>query len=412
MIDSTKRLKQCNFKLNTLLNLTQAINENLSASGLLERFEYILSHDLKIGKIAFFKKASTQWETVLINGFDLASISKLNIEKDLLRYEEIVYISNSPNPGLKGGDIIIPVIVNNKPAAYVMIGDIDEDMEGISPTLKHMGFIQTLANIITVAIENIRLFNESLRQESFRKEMELASRMQTMLIPDNEILPQNNYVHVSAFYRPHYEIGGDYYDFLLLDEDRIGFCIADVSGKGISAALLMSNFQANLRALFTADIPLQDLIGILNSRIVVNTKQEKFITFFVARFNYRTHTLEYVNAGHNPPVLFDMTSNTMIFLNKGCTGIGMLEEIPIVKKGIIEISNHSKLLCYTDGLVELLDDNGQEYGTKSIENEISNTKGIEDNINEIIRSYNVVEGSVKLFDDITLLGIEFFEAIK
>jgi phosphoserine phosphatase RsbU/P len=98
-------------------------------------------------------------------------------------------------------------------------------------------------------------------------------------------MPKNDHIKVTGFYHPHYEVGGDYYDCLKLSDTKTGFCIADVSGKGISAAILMSNFQASFRALFTADIDLELLIHKLNSIVVVNAAGEKFITFFVARYD-------------------------------------------------------------------------------------------------------------------------------
>ena len=162
--------------------------------------------------------------------------------------------------GFEGVDIIIPVFNNNVHLAFVFIGDIEEEGEGMSPVLKHLNFIQTISSIIIVAVENIRLFNESLRQEAIKKELELAARMQKVLIPDNTHMPQNPKVVVNGFYYPHYEVGGDYYDCIRLSETKTGFCIADVSGKGISAAMLMSNFQASLRALFTHDVDLEALV--------------------------------------------------------------------------------------------------------------------------------------------------------
>jgi len=171
----------------------------------------------------------------------------------------------------------------------------------VSPVIKHLHFVQTLSNIIVVAIENIRLFNESLRQEALKKELELASKMQSMLIPRKETLPRNEKLHLTAFYHPHFDVGGDYYDCIILNKDEVGFCIADVSGKGISAALLMSNFQANLRALFTHEISLPALVERLNERVISSANGEKFITLFIAKFNYRTNDLVYINAGHNAP---------------------------------------------------------------------------------------------------------------
>ncbi len=107
--------------------------------------------------------------------------------------------------------------------AFVFIGDIEEEGEGMSPVLKHLNFIQTISSIIIVAIENIRLFKESLMQEAIRKELEVAARMQKLLIPDNSHMPQNPKVVVNGFYYPHYEVGGDYYDCIKLSEykDRI-----------------------------------------------------------------------------------------------------------------------------------------------------------------------------------------------
>jgi sigma-B regulation protein RsbU (phosphoserine phosphatase) len=188
---------------------------------------------------------------------------------------------------------------NQTPLAFVLVGDIDDPSEGVSPTIKHMQFVQTLTNIVIVAIENKRLFKENLEREKMHKEMELASEVQTMLVPDLTKFPGHPKIDVEGFYLPHFEVGGDYYDIFELNHREIGFCIADVSGKGISAALLMSNFQANLRALFVSSIHLTDVITILNERIISSVHGEKFITLFIARYNSETNELRYINAGHN-----------------------------------------------------------------------------------------------------------------
>ena len=403
----TKRQKISNFKLSSLLAITEAINENLKVEDLLARYELLLKQDLNIGKILIYKYTGS-WECILASGLEKRHIRKIEVERDLVPFREITFVTSYSIPALEMIDIVIPVYRNGVPLAFVLIGDIDEEAEGLSPALKHVHFIQTLSNIIVVAIENIRLFNESLRQEAIRKELELASRMQNMLIPRKETLPRNEKLHITAFYHPHLDVGGDYYDCIILNKDEIGFCIADVSGKGISAALLMSNFQANLRALFTHEISLPALIERLNERVISSANGEKFITIFIAKFNYRTNELTYINAGHNPPILFKVNSKKLLFLKSGCVGIGMLDEIPSIKPETIHISQHSKLLCYTDGLVELVDETGVGYGTQVIEEKLSNTKSIEDNIDSIIRKQKIMEGSAAIFDDITMLGLEFF----
>lgn len=403
---SIKRLELTTFKLRSLLNITQAINENLTQEQLLDRYEELLTKDLSIGKVLVFKFEDT-WECILKSGEVGAAYENINVEKELLPIDEISFVTSGITTSLNDFDIVIPVINKGIPVAFVIIGDIEEG-EGISPTIKHLNFIQTLSNIIIVAIENIRLFKESLRQEALRKELELASKMQNMLIPDQSTLPKNKKIHITTFYHPHSEVGGDYYDYLELGKDEIGFCISDVSGKGMSAALLMSNFQANLRALFTHEISLAALVEKLNERVMHAANGEKFITLFIGKFNFKTRELEYINAGHNHPILYQKNKKNIIHLNKGCVGIGMLDEIPMIRKGSITIEECTKILCYTDGLIELLDGKGITSETTEIEECITNSKGIEDNIHEIIKKQGIIEKSAAIFDDISIMGIEIF----
>jgi sigma-B regulation protein RsbU (phosphoserine phosphatase) len=403
-----ERLKVSTFKLNALLAITQAINENLSREELLERYEKLLKEDLNIGKIVVYMFDGASWICLLSSGLKDNLPVDINITVDILKYTEITFVTSESNPSIEGFDIVIPVFNNNKPLAYVLIGDIEEEGEGISPTIKHLHFIQTLSNIIVVAIENIRLFQESLRQIAIKKELELASRMQSMLIPNNDELPHNNNIWITSFYHPHFDVGGDYYDVIYLNSEEIGFCIADVSGKGISAALLMSNFQANLRALFTPEISLSSLIEKLNDRVMRSANGEKFITLFIAKYKYLEQELEYINAGHNHPILYEVESERISVLKDGCVGMGMLDEIPIVKIGKIKIVEKTKLLCYTDGLVELMDDKEVAFGTTIIENHLATDKSIKETIDSIIDDQHILSGNKAIFDDITMLGVEFY----
>src|SRR6056297_3006330 len=301
------RLEISTFKLNALLEITLAINENVSVDELTRRFEKLLTHDLSIGKVMVIKMGE-RWECILNSGFEEDFFEKLDISADLLKYDEISHVTSEPELFPEPLDIVIPVTHKDEPIAFVLIGDIEEEGYGMRPILKHQRFIQTLSNVIIVAIENKRLFRETLRQEALKREMELASKMQSMLIPKKEQLPDNGHIRMHAFYHPHFEVGGDYYDVIELNDTEIGFCIADVSGKGISAAILMSNFQANLQALFNKEIPLEQLLEKLNRRVLSSAKGEKFITLFIARYNYKTKELKYVNAGHNPPILYKTKS--------------------------------------------------------------------------------------------------------
>jgi len=397
------RLEVLKFKLDALLDITLLINANQPTAVLLSKYESILRNYLGIGKVLLFIYRE-KWEVLLNAGFPDKLEKSINAEHDLLCYGEI--ITDVPAGKFRGVDIIIPVFNNNVPLAYVLIGDIDEEGEGVSPVIKHQNYIQTISSIIVVAIENQRLFNESLKQEAMRKELEVAARMQMALIPDNNRLPVNEKLKIRGFYNPHYEVGGDYYDFLRLEDNTIGFCIADVSGKGVSAAMLMSNFQASLRALFTSAVDLSTLIRKLNEIVNHNAAGEKFITFFVARVNLATRIMEYVNAAHNPPVLIDIESNEIKKLEASCVGIGMLDEIPSIKRFSLALPSKSKIICYTDGLSELKDDNGNDIGTTFIEKHFTNKSDVSKNIAALIEDLDIRAGNPALFDDVSILAVE------
>jgi sigma-B regulation protein RsbU (phosphoserine phosphatase) len=396
------RLKISKFKLDSLLDITLSINANLPTEDLLAKYEFILRNNLGIGKILIFKHSGT-WECLLNGGFP-KHYETIDVESRLLGICEIFF--GAPDLGFEGVDIIVPVYNNNVILAFVFIGDIEEEGEGMSPVLKHLNFIQTISSIIIVAIENIRLFNESLRQEALKKELELAAKMQKMLIPDNSHMPKNPKIIVTGFYYPHYEVGGDYYDCIRLSETKTGFCIADVSGKGISAAMLMSNFQASLRALFTYDIELEVLVKKLNSIVVVNAAGEKFITLFVARYDHKSRILEYINAAHNPPVLYNTATGETLHLTTSCVGIGMLDEIPSVKKSEILVKDFSKIVCYTDGLSELKYPNGKEIGTKEIIRHIANIEPVENNIRKMIKALGLPHNNPSTFDDVSIIAAD------
>ncbi|PKQ65357.1 hypothetical protein BZG01_12925 [Labilibaculum manganireducens] len=394
------------FKLNLILKITQAINENLSIDELLQQYKHILFNDLKIGKIAVYK-FSSRWEKLLVSGISKECIDKIKIGKHLSSISEITYVSRDLPEVFWSFDFIIPVIHKNSVLAYILIGDIDEEMEGMSPAIRHLSFIQTISNIIIVAMENKRLYKQLLIQEAFKKEMELASKIQNLLIPNQSSLPQNQYISTCGYYQPHFEIGGDYYDFINFNDQELGFCIGDVSGKGIPAALIMSNFQATLRALFRPETPLDELMVQLNQKVCDNSSSEKFLTFFIGIYNYTTRKLKYVNASHHPPLLYNFVNGETTLLKKGCIGLGMLNEIPAISIGEITINEHSKLLCYTDGLIELERDDQMEVGVQFLTKTFATQKNISDTFTDLIHHIDIGKKNKTVIDDISLFGIEF-----
>lgn len=394
---SKPRIKD--LKLHSLLEITKAINNNCSTTELLELFKHILQDQLSIGKLALFSNEG-DWKCVLRYGLK-DEFRQIDVKKHLLNIKEIGTINFESKSLNKSFEIVIPVYHKSEALAYLLIGDLEDKIE-VSPTIKHLPFIQTLTNIIIVAIENKKLAKEKIHQAAIRKELELASQMQTMLFPNK--LPNNERLETAAFYLPHQEVGGDYYDFIELNENEIVFCMADVSGKGVSAALLMANFQANLRALIHNTPSLIDLVKELNSKVMSSANGEKFITLFIAKYNMVTKVLTYVNAGHNPPLL--STGNSISPLKIGCVGLGMFDEIARIKEGIVNVTPKSVLFCYTDGVVEVENEKGEDFSMQRLSELLSRNASLPMvSLNElVIEKVEQHKGTMPHIDDITLLS--------
>lgn len=395
-----EKLKQRDFKLNALLQMTKAINGNLGVSDLLAQYENLLRNELGIEKLVLFTREEN-WKCILKYGVKEGDIPEVTDERFFSDRKDITLREET-------FDFVIPVSQDNKQLAYLLVGDKVEEEIKMSPVVKHMNFIETLTNVLVVAIENRKLALESLRQERVKNELELAAEMQAILLPNK--LPKNKNFEVSSVYRAHQQVGGDYYDFLELNEDESMFCMADVSGKGVSAAFLMANFQAYLRAIFAyRRTSLKEIVIELNNRVMDSAMGEKYITLFIATYNCKTRKLQYINCGHNPPVLADSKGYTQL-LKLGCIGLGMFEELPNIAMGELELVHHSTIVCYTDGLVETENANGEEFGLERLEKAVlSNYELSVSDLNKTILQWlNDYKGEMLYMDDLAVLTCRFF----
>ncbi len=348
-------------QLYALLQITRAINNNASAADLFSIYEFMLHRQLGFGRIAYCSFDEI-WRWPVHVDADL-DINRIKPEHDLEMFDDLSILDHrKTNAVLEAFDVVIPVKHKGRALAYLLLGQLDRNR--IQTQHKaDLEFVQIISNIITVAIENKRLFKESIQQEMLRRELDMAREVQSMFIPS--MLPQDEHFDFAAVYRPVRQIGGDYYDFIWLNDREVLFCMADVSGKGVAAALIMANFQAFLRARVNLNSDLQSLVTELNQHVVECAKGERFITLFIARYQIDTRLLEYVNAGHNPPVL--NTGNETIVLDLGTTGLGMLEKLHRLESGLVTVPPESLLICYTDGLVEQENEGGIDFGMEQLQ---------------------------------------------
>jgi len=397
------KVKQRDFKLNALLEITSAINANLSVGSLIEQYERVLKEHLSIEKIILFTKEEN-WKCILRFGVQQGEIKEIISDDFFTRNKEITLTAGRSKESF---DLAIPIVQNGQTIAYVLAGDNSEQEIRMSPVIKHMRFIQTITNILVVAIQNRQLQEENIRQERVKKELELAAEMQAILLPHH--LPKNKYYEVSAFYKAHQQVGGDYYDFMEISDDEVMFCMADVSGKGVSAAFLMANFQAYLRSIFAfKQGSLVDMVVELNKRVMQTALGEKYITLFLGVYNNKSRVLRYVNCGHNPPVLADSNGYTQQ-LKLGTIGLGMFEELPRVVEGTVAMEHDSIIVCFTDGLVETENTNKEEYGTDRLEKVLLAffKDGISVINDTIMQSLNDFKGEAPYNDDLAILSCRF-----
>ena len=224
-------------------------------------------------------------------------------------------------------------------------------------------FLSKLSGHMAMALENARLHRESLEKQRMEKELALARGIQRSLLPDRP--PVIAGFELAVANEPCFECGGDYYDFLHLGSQSLLLVVADVEGKGVSSALVMSNLQATLRALVMHLHSLEVLALSLNEMIYNDTKSEKYLSCFLGLVDTRRNGLHYINAGHVPPILVDGATGTYTLLEEGGTVIGLFPKTDYTR-GVSQLKAGDILVCCTDGILEACNENDEEFGSEKL----------------------------------------------
>ena len=227
-----------------------------------------------------------------------------------------------------------------------------------------LGVLGDSFNSMTNSIS--RLIDEQKQLQRLENEISIASEVQNQLFPRN--LPQVEGVEVEAICRAARTVSGDYYDFIQLSPTHVAFAIADISGKGISAALLMASLQAALRSQLlvpgSEQMSTAELVARLNKHLVINTGDDRFATFFVAIYDTASRTLRYTNAGHLPG--FCLSEGRAIYLHKGGIVLGVVEDYEFEQE-TISVPHDAVLITYSDGLIEPENAYGEQFGIPRLE---------------------------------------------
>lgn len=252
-----------------------------------------------------------------------------------------------PGSGFRTRDLICVPMLNA-----------DGKLIGVLQAINHLGggafneseipLFQRLADQAAISIERERLFHEYVEKQKMEEQLNMARDIQRHLWP--RILPDLPGYSIVGQSKPALEVGGDYYDFIPLDEGRMALVIGDVSGKGVGAALIMATLRATLRTQFAQHQDIDRAVQVVNKAVTNDTRPTEFVTMFVAILDPATHQLTYVNAGHNPPYLVS-ADGTVTELKAGGPVIGILHPM-FFESRTVAMEPGSLLLLYTDGVTE------------------------------------------------------------
>lgn len=388
-------------ELNALLEVTQAINNNLTEEALYKIYNFTLRANLNLRKLALYV-LDEEWVCKVNFGTE-GDFSGIPLTEEFLPLRKATLLAASETPFAEF-DHVVPVAHKSNLLAFVFVGGLyshtDEEL-----SRNGINFIQALSNIIMVAIENKKLARKQLSQEALRKELEIANQVQKYLIP--KTLPSTDTLQIAAKYQPHDQVGGDYYDYLELPNGQFILCIADVSGKGIPAALLMSNFQASLRTLARKTNDLEEIIEVLNSQTYASANGENFITFFLCLYTPSLQRLEYINAGHNPPLL--KVGQELTWLEEGTTILGGFPKLPFVNKAVIEGVSDFLIVLYTDGVTEVFNRDDVPYGPERLLSFFTrcHQKDLDDLNESLVEELDTFRENVAYGDDVTLVTCRY-----
>jgi len=253
-------------------------------------------------------------------------------------------------------------------------------------------------------IENARLLKEEQEFIKVQQELRLAYEIQMNLLPETS--PQIDGYEIFGRSIPAKEVGGDYFDFISVECNKMAFCIGDISGKGMPAALLMSNLQASVRGQTLVKSNVKDCMEKINSMLFHNTPPEKFSTFFYGILDSENHKIIYSNAGHNYPFLFSKEKGP-VQLEEGDIVLGFMETSQF-RENSISLAPGDLLLLYSDGITEAINENEEELGEGEMTKVIVENPdlSLEEMADQIIEKVKLHSGDNLQYDDMTLVLIK------
>lgn len=333
--------------LDSLQQMTQAVSNNFSGKTLIDIYFYLLETHVQAKKMLLFFLGDAM-PIIKSKG---CSFQEVIPPLEILERDTIGTLNN---PEFEGFDLVVPVHHKTKTIGVILVGRANPNnyLAGFE-----LAFLQTISNILVYAYENKTLFRDKVNQEKVKQELKMAASIQEKLIP-RSIPPIQNFTF-SGFYKPFTEVGGDYFDVIKINPSEYLMIVADVSGKGLPAALLMSNIQAATRTLVRYESDLRKLTVALNHLVWEHAEGDHFVVAFMGLLNVDNHEMQYINAGQVAPLW--MHQNQLYRLAAQTHPLGVLDPMRPYQINKITFEQGSTLFLFTDGLSDSVSQDVQTF---------------------------------------------------
>ena len=368
-------------KLRMLLDITQTISRSLDLDEVLnlvmDTLDSLIPYDAAGIYLVKCAKPLAEWDgppdetcvfhTQAVRGYDIDDLQELHLKmgEGLIGHVALTgkpyvahdvrnnarYINARPRTR---SEMVAPIISNNE---VIGVFDLESD-ELDSYSNDDLEVLMLLSSQVAIIIEKVMLHEQMIEKQRLQTQLEVARQVQLELLPSRD--PQLNGFDISAYNFPTEEVSGDYYDWVRIYDDQIAIVIADVSGKGVPAALLMAFLRASLRAATHIGYAPHISMSKVNYLLWESIERNQFVTAFYGIFDATNRTLAYSNAGHNPALLMEV-DGTARFEERGGVPLGMFRDTRYYEY-FETIAPGQLLVLYTDGLTEARNSNQEEYG--------------------------------------------------
>lgn len=379
MKEIDRNAERSRLELDRLQNLVEAakvVNSTLELDRLLG---IILDTSLKIvqadrGTLYLIDEVKQELWSKILKGLELVEI-RLPIGKGLAGYVAATgdvinipdaYLDARFNPDVDARTgyrtkSILCVPMRNKENKIIGVLQLFNKIKG-QFAADDISILEALSVHASIAIENARLYEQEQQKIALEKDLQAARDVQMALLP--KVPPTIDGYDFTGIMIPAQAVGGDYFDFIRLDQNRLGVCVGDVSGKGLPAALLMANLQANLRAQTIMSPVPKIALGRINNLLTQSTGADKFITLFFGIVDFGKHIFTFCNAGHNPPLMFS-NDPTPQQLTAGGIVLGVLHDFSFEEE-TVALSPKDLIVMYSDGVTEAMNKQQEQFGEERL----------------------------------------------